>query len=79
MKPSEYARHAESVFAVFEMLRRELAVECDDSAVLNRLHEIALLPQSEFFPALKSLATDGPKAQEPSLMRCAPLPGEIAG
>ncbi|WP_434716078.1 hypothetical protein [Paraburkholderia sp. A3RO-2L] len=78
MEFSKYARHAEAVFAVFEMLRRELAAECDDSAVLNRLHEIAALPQSEFFAAVDAIATDGPNIAEPALTRCAPLPGDVA-
>ncbi|HDR9103388.1 TPA: hypothetical protein QDB04_000107 [Burkholderia vietnamiensis] len=78
MEISEYARHADSVFAVFEMLRGELAAECDDSVVLNRLHEIAALPPSKFFAAVDAIATDGPNIAEPALTRCAPLPGEVA-
>jgi len=79
MEISKYAAHADSVFAVFEMLRRELAVDCDDSVVLNRLHEIAAMPPSEFFAAIDVLATDGPEMRAPSLTQCAPLPGEAAG
>lgn len=80
MDKRNYASHAEAVFTVFEMLRKELAVECDDSAVLARLHEIASLPAADFFAALGDLAAGLPTQADPSvaLSRCAPLPCAFA-
>jgi len=81
-----YQQHAPIVLEVFELLRRELEEESDDSPVLNRLHEIAAPPAREFFAALGSVAADAPnaRAQEGArLMRCASLGawrlGEIPG
>ncbi|EIN01324.1 hypothetical protein WQE_09594 [Paraburkholderia hospita] len=80
MDKRKYANHADAVFTVFEMLRRELAAECDDSAMLGRLREIASLPAAGFFAALGDLAAGLPTQADPSdvLSRCAPLPGALA-
>ncbi|KAA1011466.1 hypothetical protein FVF58_16320 [Paraburkholderia panacisoli] len=77
---TELRSHADVVFTVFEMLRKELAVEFDDSVVLGRLHEIASLPAADFFAALGDLAAGLPTQVEPSvvLSRCAPLPCAFA-
>ncbi|WP_150126468.1 hypothetical protein [Burkholderia cenocepacia] len=77
MDNNSYAAHAASVFAVFEKLRMELATECDDSVVLNRLHEISTLPKDEFFTALSQLAGTHEQAATVfgrNLTACAPLP-----
>ena len=76
MDKRKYANHADAVFTVFEMLRNEIAVECDDSAILRRVHEIASLPAADFFAALGDLAAGLPSQVDPSdvLSRCAPLP-----
>ena len=80
MDKRKYAIHADAVFTVFEMLRKELAAESDDSVVLGRLHEIASLPAANFFAALSDLAAGLPAYADPSdaLSRCAPLPGALA-
>ena len=72
MDKRKYANHADAVFTVFAMLRKELAEECDDSAVLGRLHEIASLPGADFFAALSDLAAGLPTYPDPSdvLSRC---------
>ncbi|BCF95930.1 hypothetical protein PPGU19_004990 [Paraburkholderia sp. PGU19] len=79
MDKRNYANHADAVFTVFEMLRKELAAESDDPAVLGRLHEIALLPAADFFAALGDLAAGLPTYADPSdvLSRCAPLPSAL--
>lgn len=71
-----YQQNAPIVLAVFELLRRELEDESDDSPVLNRLHEISALPAGEFFEALGSLAGEAPDARTQEgarLVRLAPL------
>ena len=80
MNKRNYASHADAVFTVFELLRKELAAECDDSAVLGRLHEIASLPAADFFAALGDLAAGLPMQADPSvaLSCCAPLPCAFA-
>jgi len=74
------ANHADAVFTVFEMLRKALAAESDDSAVLGRLHEIASLSAADFFAALGDLAAGLPAYADPSdvLSRCTPLPSALA-
>ena len=77
-----YQQNATIVMEVFELLRRELEEESDDSPVLNRLHEIAALPAREFFEALGSLAGEAPnaRAQEAArLMRLASLDNRRLG
>jgi hypothetical protein len=80
MDKRKYANHADAVFTVFEMLRKQLAAGSDDSAVLGRLHEIASLPAADFFAALDELAAGLPTQADPSdvLSRCAPLPSALA-
>lgn len=80
MDKQKYVNHADAVFTVFEMLRKELAAGSDDSAVLGRLHEIASLPAADFFAALGDLATGLPAYADPSdvLSRCTPLPSTLA-
>ncbi|BCG04108.1 hypothetical protein PPGU19_086760 (plasmid) [Paraburkholderia sp. PGU19] len=80
MDKRKYVNHADAVFTVFEMLRKELAAGSDDSLVLSRLHEIASLPAADFFAALGDLATGLPAYADPSdvLSRCTPLPSTLA-
>lgn len=76
MNSKLYQQNAPVVCEVFELLRRELEEESDDSPVLNRLHEIATLPASEFFEALSALVagTESPHSEDAKrLTRCTPL------
>lgn len=60
-----YRENADSVFAVFEMLRRELEAEHDDSPVLGKLHEISSLGAADFFAGLETLVVNSPRETSP--------------